>query len=78
MDGEFLQLVQDFIYKVGQKMSEMEEQMSKLNSEFSSFKKEPAARKVADGKTENFNKLNNLDDVDAKIANIMSLRKTLK
>jgi len=78
MDGEFLQLVQDFIYKVGQKMSEMETEMSKLNSEFSSFKKEPAAKKVADGKTENFNKINNSDDVDARISNIMSLRNKLK
>lgn len=78
MDGEFLQLVQDFIYKVGQKMSEMETAMSKLNSEFSSFKKEPAAKKVADGKTENFNKINTSDDVDARISNIMSLRNKLK
>jgi len=78
MDGEFLQLVQDFIYKVGQKMSEMETEMSKLNSEFSSFKKEPAAKKVADGKTENFNKINTSDDVDARISNIMSLRNKLK
>jgi len=78
MDGEFLQLIQDFIYKVGQKMSEMETAMSKLNSEFSSFKKEPAAKKVADGKTENFNKINNIDDVDARISNIMSLRNKLK
>jgi hypothetical protein len=54
----------------------MEEQMSSLSTDFNSFKKEPAAKKIADGKTEKFNKTD--DVLDSKIANIMSLRKNNK
>jgi hypothetical protein len=44
-----------------------------MNSEFKAFKSEPAGKKISDGKTE-FNNQENLNSVDAKIANIMSLR----
>ena len=56
-------------------MSALEAIFSKLQDEYNSFKKEPAAKKVADGKTD-FNKINKEDDVDDRIAKIMSLRKS--
>ena len=58
---------------MGDKIKAMETQMSSLNAEFNSFKKEPAAKKIADGKTD-FNKQANNDVVDEKLATIMSLR----
>lgn len=70
---EMVEMLKDFIKKVSEKMNQMEAQFGELKNEFSSFKKEPAAKKIADGKTE-FNKQNNNDDVDAKIATILSLR----
>jgi hypothetical protein len=54
-------------------MKNMEEKMEAMNSQFKAFKSEPAGKKISDGKTE-FNKQENLSSVDAKIANIMSLR----
>lgn len=71
---EIMSLLKDFIAKMGDKMSQMETQMEAMKNDFSAFKKEPAAKKIANGKTD-FNKTNNLDDVDEKIAMIMSLRK---
>jgi preprotein translocase subunit YajC len=76
MDQEMIQMLQDFIKKMGEKMCHMESQFQSLNTEFNSFKKEPAAKKIADGKTEKFNKEE--DEIDAKLAMIMSLRKNNK
>ena len=73
MDMEMVDMLKEFIKKMSEKMNQMETQFGELKNEFSSFKKEPAAKKVADGKTE-FNKQTNNDDVDAKIATILSLR----
>lgn len=70
---EIMGLLRDFIYKMADKMSQMETQMETMKNEFSSFKKEPAAKKIANGKTD-FNKQTNNDDVDSRIANIMALR----
>ena len=77
-EQELVKMLQDFIQKVGQKMSEMETQLSEVKNEFKAFKKEPAAKKIADGKTEKFNKEENDDEMDAKLAMIMSLRKNNK
>ena len=71
---EIMSLLKDFIVKCSDKMSEMEQKMESMKNDFNAFKKEPAAKKIANGKTD-FNKTNNLDDVDEKIAMIMSLRK---
>lgn len=71
---EIMSMLKDFIVKCSEKMSDMEKQMEAMKNDFSAFKKEPAAKKIANGKTD-FNKTNNLDDVDDKIAMIMSLRK---
>ena len=76
MEKELVDMVKEFVSKMGEKIKKMEEQMSSLNSEFNQFKKEPAAKKIADGKTEKFNKVD--DVLDEKINSIMSLRKSNK
>jgi len=75
-EKEMMELVKEFVSKMGEKIRKMEEQMSSLSNEFNSFKKEPAAKKIADGKTEKFNKVD--DVMDEKLATIMSLRKSNK
>jgi dihydroxyacetone kinase DhaKLM complex PTS-EIIA-like component DhaM len=70
---ELMSLLKEFIVKCSDKISAMETQMETMKNEFSSFKKEPAAKKIANGKTD-FNKQTNNDDVDSRIANIMALR----
>lgn len=76
MSKEMVDMLKEFIYKMGDKVKKMEEQMSTLSSDFNSFKKEPASKKIADGKTEKFNKTD--DFMDSKIETIMSLRKNNK
>ena len=73
MEKEVLEMVKDFVSKIGQKMSEMESQMSSLQNQFQSFSKEPAGKKISDGKTE-FNKTNNDVFEDPRISTIMALR----
>jgi len=70
---ELYSLLEDMMKKVSEKMKNMEVKMEAMNSEFKAFKSEPAGKKISDGKTE-FNNQENLNSVDAKIANIMSLR----
>jgi hypothetical protein len=70
---ELYSLLEDMMKKVSEKMKNMEEKMEAMNSQFKAFKSEPAGKKISDGKTE-FNNQENLNSVDAKIANIMSLR----
>lgn len=76
MEKELVDMVKEFVSKMGEKIKKMEEQMSSLSSDFNQFKKEPAAKKIADGKTEKFNKVDDL--IDDKINSIMSLRKSNK
>jgi len=76
MSKEMVDMLKEFIYKMGDKVKKMEEQMSTLSSDFNSFKKEPASKKIADGKTEKFNKTD--DFMDSKLEAIMSLRKNNK
>jgi hypothetical protein len=72
---EVMSLLKEFISKMGEKMAKMEDSYSALQNEFNSFKKEPGAKKIADGKTAKFNKVDDYNDVlDAKVASIMSLR----
>lgn len=74
-EAEMVALVKEFVSKMGEKIKKMEEQMSSLNSEFNSFKKEPAAKKIADGKTEKFYKEN---EGDAKLNAVIQLMKSNK
>lgn len=76
LEKEMVDMVKDFVSKMGEKISKMEQDYAKLQNEFNSFKKEPAAKKVADGKTETFNKVD--DVIDDKLKAIMSLRKNNK
>ena len=76
MSKEMVDMLKEFIYKMGDKVKKMEEQMSSLSTDFNSFKKEPAAKKIADGKTEKFNKTD--DYMDNKLEAIAALRKTNK
>ena len=55
MSKEMMDMLKEFISKMGEKVSKMEQSYAKLEGEFNSFKKEPAAKKIADGKTD-FNK----------------------
>ena len=73
ISDEVMSMLKDFIYKMGEKMSQMEVKMNSMNSEFNSFKSEPAGKRVRDGKTEQFNK-EELDPMDAKLAAINGLR----
>ena len=76
MSKEMVDMLKEFIYKMGDKIKKMEEQMSSLSTDFNSFKKEPAAKKIADGKTEKFNKTD--DYMDSKLETIAALRKNNK
>lgn len=72
MPKEMLEMLKEFVKKMGEKMSEMEQSYSALQNEFNAFKKEPAAKKIADGKTE-FNKEVE-DALDARIKALKSLK----
>jgi len=76
LEKEMVDMVKDFVAKMGEKISKMEQDYKSLQNEFNSFKKQPAAKKVADGKTETFNKVD--DVIDDKLKAIMSLRKNNK
>jgi hypothetical protein len=71
---EMYNMLKEFITKCSQKMAEMEQNYSSLQNEFKAFKKEPAAKKIADGKTEVFQKTNNEDALEARLAALHSLR----
>jgi len=72
MSSEMYDMLKDFVSKMGEKMSQMEQKMESMNNEFNAFKKEPASKKIADGKRD-FNK--ELNNMDSQIDAIMSLRK---
>jgi hypothetical protein len=56
-------------------MKKMKDGMQDMKSDFDSFKKEPAGKKIADGKVESFKAAKNDDAIDAKWAAITALRK---
>ena len=72
MSSEMYDMLKEFVSKMGEKMSQMEQKMESMNNEFSAFKKEPASKKIADGKRD-FNK--ELNQMDSQIDAIMILRK---
>ena len=74
MSSEMFDMLKEFISKMGEKMSAMEQSYSNLENEFNAFKNQPAGKKIADGKTEVFTKTNNEDILEAKLAAIKSLR----
>jgi hypothetical protein len=73
MSKEMMDMLKEFISKMGEKVSKMEQSYSSLENEFNAFKKEPAAPKVKDGKTD-FNK--EVEDVlEARIKALKSFKK---
>jgi len=71
---EALVPLMDEVKVLVEEMKKMKDGMKKMENDFSSFKKQPAGKKIADGKTD-FNKEEKIDSVDARIASIMSMRK---
>jgi hypothetical protein len=72
---EVYSLLKDMMEKISEKMKSMEDKMSAVEADFDAFKKAPAAKKIADGKTD-FNKTSNSDDEISD--RIMALRKLNK
>jgi hypothetical protein len=56
-----------------EEMKKMKDGMKQIESDFNSFKKEPSAKPIANGKTD-FNKQSKSDELDSKLEMIMSLR----
>jgi hypothetical protein len=76
MESDVLALLKELVVKLGEKIAALEGKVEGMNAEFSAFRKEPGAKKIADGKVSKFNKVDDYNDVlDARVANIMSLRK---
>ena len=61
MSSEMYDMLKEFVSKMGEKMSQMEQKMESMNNEFSAFKKEPASKKIADGKRDFNKELNQMD-----------------
>ena len=72
---ELMEMLKDFMKKMAEKMSQMENKMYSVENEFNAFKKEPAAKKIADGKTE-FNNVS--EGSDDKVSSIMAFRNANK
>jgi hypothetical protein len=72
---ELMEMLKDFMKKMSEKMSQMEQKMYSVENDFNAFKKEPASKKIADGKTE-FNNVS--DSADDKVSSIMALRNANK
>jgi hypothetical protein len=71
---EALVPLMDEVKVLVEEMKKMKEGMKEMKNDFNAFKKQPAGKKISDGKTD-FNKEEKLDSVDARIASIMSMRK---
>jgi hypothetical protein len=72
---ELIEMLKDFMKKMAEKMSQMENKMYSVENEFNAFKKEPAAKKIADGKTE-FNNVSN--DSEDKVSSLLAFRNANK
>ena len=74
VENELFSLVKDLLTQMNEKVSSLEQELSSVKNQFNSFKSEPAGKKIADGKTESFNKVENDDVLSARIAALKSLR----
>jgi hypothetical protein len=75
---ELMDMLKEFVKKISEKMSDMEQKMEAMNNEFSAFKSEPAAKKISDGKTDFNKEVSGLSTADEKIAAIMAMRESNK
>ena len=73
MPNEMMDMLKEFITNVSKKMAEMEQSYSALNSEFDTFRKEPAGKKISTAKTD-FNKADVDTHVEDRVSAIMALR----
>lgn len=71
---ELYSLLKDMMEKVSGQMKKMEEKMEKVEGEFEAFKKQPAGKKVSDGKVDFSNTNNETDLRTSKIDAILALR----
>lgn len=76
MESEVVDLLKDLVIKLGDKIAELEGKVGAMSSDFNEFKKQPAAKPIANGKTD-FNKQYVADDVEAKWTAIAALRNKL-
>jgi len=72
--AEFYSLVKDMMEKISEKMKSMEEKVEEVKAEFNAFKKEPAGKKISDGKTDFNKQLNSEDALDSKLEYLKALR----
>jgi hypothetical protein len=70
---EALVPLMDEVKVLVEEMKKMKDGMKDMKNDFESFKKQPAGKKISDGKTD-FNKQEKLDSLDARVASIMSMR----
>jgi hypothetical protein len=70
---EALVPLMDEVKVLVEEMKKMKDGMKDMKNDFNAFKKEPAGKKISDGKTD-FNKQEKLDSIDARVASIMSMR----
>jgi hypothetical protein len=75
IEVELIEMLKDFMKKMSEKMSQMEVKMSEVENDFNSFKKEPASKKIGDGKTE-FNKVS--VESDDKVSSLIAFRNANK
>jgi hypothetical protein len=71
---EALVPLMDEVKVLVEEMKKMKDSMKEMKKDFNAFKKEPAGKKISDGKTD-FNKEEQSNSVDARIASIMSMRR---
>jgi hypothetical protein len=72
---ELMEMLKEFVKKISEKMSTMEQNYSSLQNEFNAFKKEPAGKKISDGKTE----FNNVSDAtEDKVSSVLAFRNANK
>ena len=64
MESEVVSLLKDLVVKLGEKIASLEGKVEGMSADFNAFKKEPAAKKIADGKTEKFNKTDDYIDLN--------------
>jgi len=75
---ELMDMLKEFIKKISEKMSDMEEKVEEVESQFKAFKSQPAGKKISDGKTDFNKEISNADSAEEKIAAIMAMRESNK
>lgn len=71
---DVVEAIVEAIVPLMQEVKALTDEMKRMKGEFEAFKKEPAAKKISNGKTD-FNKQNNNDLIDARVAAILSQKK---